>query len=110
MANIFFTSDHHWGHANILKFVSPAGTLLRPEFSCVEEMDEAMVDRWNAVVRPQDKVYHLGDVAMKLPALAHCARCHGHKRLVRGNHDIFKLKDYLAVALKKSTRHGCSMI
>jgi calcineurin-like phosphoesterase family protein len=94
MANIFFVSDTHFGHANILKFTRQDGSPMRP-FASVEEMDEHMVDRWNSVVRPQDKVYHLGDVAMHRLHIQTVGRCHGHKRLVRGNHDDHDLKHYL---------------
>lgn len=67
---------------------------LRP-FTSIEEMDETIIERWNAVVKPSDHVYHLGDVAMKQTTLALVARLNGHKRLVRGNHDIFKTRKYL---------------
>ena len=60
-----------------------------------DEMDEALIANWNATVRPQDKVYHLGDVAMKRDKIALMGRCNGHKRLVRGNHDSFPMKYYL---------------
>jgi calcineurin-like phosphoesterase family protein len=94
LANIFVISDSHFGHAGILAFKRPDGTSLR-DFASVEEMDEHMIDRWNAVVRPQDHVYHLGDVAMKRTCIETVVRCNGHKRLVRGNHDVYKTKDYL---------------
>ena len=94
MANIFVISDTHFGHANILNFKREDGSPLR-SFSCVEEMDQHMIDRWNSVVRPQDHVYHLGDVAMKQQSVATVGRCNGHKRLVRGNHDILRTKTYL---------------
>lgn len=94
MANIFFISDTHFGHANILNFLRPDGSKLR-NFESVEAMDEFMIDRWNSVVRPQDKVYHLGDVAMRKDDIKTIARCNGHKRLVRGNHDDHDLKLYL---------------
>jgi calcineurin-like phosphoesterase family protein len=94
VANVFVVSDTHFGHANILTFLQPDGTHLR-SFSCVEEMDQHMIDRWNSVVRPQDHVYHLGDVAMKKQSIHTVKRCNGHKRLVRGNHDIFRTKEYL---------------
>jgi calcineurin-like phosphoesterase family protein len=60
-------------------------------------MDEHMVDRWNLVVRPQDKVYHLGDVTMsrKPVGLEIVKRLNGHKRLVLGNHDVMSCRDYL---------------
>ena len=54
---IFFTSDHHFGHANIIKYCN------RP-FLKVEEMDEELIVRWNDKVRPTDKVYHLGDFTL----------------------------------------------
>jgi calcineurin-like phosphoesterase family protein len=94
MANIFLVSDTHFGHSNILNFTDKAGNYLRP-FSCVEEMDEHMISKWNSVVRPQDKVYHLGDVAMSKQHIATIGRCNGHKRLVRGNHDTHKIQLYL---------------
>lgn len=96
MANIWFVSDTHFQHANILKFLLRDGSRMR-EFSCVEEMDERMIDNWNGVVKPQDKVYHLGDVSMTRRGIQLLRRCHGHKRLVRGNHDNFPIKDYLQV-------------
>jgi len=55
---IFFTGCTHFGHANIIKLAN------RP-FSDVGEMNEALVERWNARVQPGDRVYHLGDVAWK---------------------------------------------
>lgn len=94
MANLFFISDTHFGHASILNFKRDDGSPLR-DFSCSEEMDQHIVDKWNSVVRPQDHVYHCGDVAMRREHLHTVGRCNGHKRLVRGNHDIFRTKDYL---------------
>lgn len=94
MANIFLISDTHFGHAGILKFTARDGTLLRPQFSCVEEMNEHMVERWNAVVRPQDHVYHLGDFAIGKQNIPIAARLNGHKRLVLGNHDEPDMKLY----------------
>lgn len=95
MANIFVISDTHFGHANtFLKFKQPDGSPMRP-FTSVEEMDETMVARWNAVVRPQDKVYHLGDVLVKAKDPRILGRLNGHKRLVLGNHDDLDSQVYL---------------
>lgn len=91
--SVFIISDTHFGHANICRFTRPDGTKVRP-FADVHEMDEAMVERWNAVVKPTDKVYHLGDVAIPRKSLAILQRLHGEKILIRGNHDIFKIEDY----------------
>ena len=95
MATVYVTSDHHFGHANILTFARQDGRLMRPSFSCANDMDKYMIDRWNAVVRPQDHVYHVGDFAMKTPGLGIAKWLNGHKRLVRGNHDIFKTRMYI---------------
>lgn len=54
-----------------------------------------MVENWNKVVRPVDKIYHLGDVVINRKSLPILGRLNGKKRLVRGNHDIFKTADYL---------------
>jgi calcineurin-like phosphoesterase family protein len=94
MADIWFVSDTHFGHARILTFKLHDGTPMRP-FATVEEMDETLVANWNAVVKPADKVYHLGDVAMHKRSLPIVGRCHGHKRLVRGNHDVESTREYL---------------
>lgn len=93
MVDIFVTSDTHLHHANILTFLNADGSRLRP-FSTVEEMDETIIERWNKVVKPQDHVYHLGDVAMSKKWISLIGRCNGKKRLVRGNHDIHDDKFY----------------
>jgi calcineurin-like phosphoesterase family protein len=58
-------------------------------------MDEALVENWNRVVRPCDKVYHLGDVVINRRALKTLGRLNGEKVLVKGNHDIFRINEYL---------------
>lgn len=94
MANKFVISDTHFGHTNSWeKFKLADGSPLRP-FTSNEEMDETMIARWNAKVKPEDTVYHLGDVVINRKHLHLCNRLNGKKRLIRGNHDIFKDKDY----------------
>jgi hypothetical protein len=94
MPNVFLTSDTHFGHVNICKFTNYDGSPVRP-WDSVEEMDEEMVKRWNETVGPKDKVYHLGDVVINRRALATLERLNGDKVLIKGNHDIFPLKDYV---------------
>lgn len=89
----FVTADTHWGHAKSLSFLQPDGALLRP-FSSVEEMDETMVERWNATVGKKDTIYHLGDIVIPRASLQILARLNGRKILIRGNHDQGPLKDY----------------
>ena len=94
MPATFFISDTHFGHEKTCTVFKRAdGSPLRP-FSCAEEMDEFMVKAWNERVRPNDKVYHLGDVVINRKFLHVLGRLNGDKVLIRGNHDIFKLEDY----------------
>ena len=94
MPSVFLVSDTHFGHAGVCRFTRRDGvTKLRP-WDSAEEMDEAMVERWNDRVRPDDKVYHLGDVVMSRRSLSIMDRLNGDKVLIRGNHDIFRDEDY----------------
>jgi calcineurin-like phosphoesterase family protein len=82
MQQTFFTSDHHFGHANIITFES------RP-FANAEEMTDAMIAKWNAVVGREDKVFHLGDFSFlnQEKTASIVSRLNGYKLLVLGNHD-----------------------
>ena len=93
--NIFFISDTHFGHANMLTFTNYDGTRMRP-FNSVEELDELMIQNWNEMVKPGDKVYHLGDVFYKSANPEQIMnRLNGDKILVRGNHDRREAQWYL---------------
>lgn len=101
MANVFFIGDTHFGHEKCCTtFKRKDGSPLRP-FSNSEEMDEEMVRRWNEVVKHDDKVYHLGDVVISKKHLNTVFRLNGNKRLIRGNHDLFKTKEYIEVGFKE---------
>lgn len=79
----WFTADTHFGHGSILTFCE------RP-FHNVLEMDEALIANWNAVVRPGDMVWHLGDFALGPPPhrIAEIlGRLNGEKHLIVGNND-----------------------
>jgi calcineurin-like phosphoesterase family protein len=94
MPAVFLTSDTHFGHAGVCRFTEADGvTKIRP-WTDPDEMDEEMIKRWNATVRPNDKVYHLGDVVINRKALKTLARLNGDKVLIRGNHDIFPDTEY----------------
>lgn len=64
-------------------------------FDSVAAMQDCLITRHNARVKPDDKVYFLGDFAMHRKGIALASRFNGQKRLIRGNHDIFPTKDYL---------------
>jgi calcineurin-like phosphoesterase family protein len=77
---IWFTSDRHFGHANILKFSN------RP-FASVEEMDEALIVAHNSRVKSGDIFYDLGDFAFTDNHDAYLSRLNGEGHLLPGNHD-----------------------
>lgn len=91
MTNVFFWSDQHLHHSNILKFKNEDGSPVRP-FSTLEEMHETLIANHNSVVQPGDKCYWLGDISFKYgPELgALMRRFNGKKRLIIGNHDRVK--------------------
>jgi calcineurin-like phosphoesterase family protein len=80
--NTYFTSDMHFGHVNIIHHAK------RP-FADVEEMNEALVENYNSVVKPADTVYILGDHALGTvkESLEYTRRLNGNKILIAGNHD-----------------------
>jgi calcineurin-like phosphoesterase family protein len=91
----YFISDTHFGHEKCWStFKRADGSPLRA-FSSTEEMDEHMIEQWNATVKPEDSVYHLGDYVINRRFMHVAHRLNGRKRLVRGNHDLFKTQEYL---------------
>jgi calcineurin-like phosphoesterase family protein len=78
---LFFTADTHFGDHRTIN-------IWRRPFANAAEMDGLLIERWNAVVGPEDEVWHLGDFARRgddVPGLL--ARLHGRKHLLRGNND-----------------------
>lgn len=94
MPAVFLVSDTHFGHAGVCRFTHPeTDEKLRP-WTDADKMDADMVQAWNDRVRPNDKVYHLGDVVINRRALQTLGRLNGDKVLIRGNHDIFRDDEY----------------
>ena len=102
---IYFTSDLHFGHKNILRFDN------RP-FTTIEEMDSELIKRWNNKVNKNDTVYILGDLSWYNAdkTLEILNQLNGRLRLVKGNHDNFlhnsdckkrfeSIKDYEEITL-----------
>jgi calcineurin-like phosphoesterase family protein len=82
MENIFFISDTHFGHANILKYD------FRP-FDSIEEHDEILIQNWNQTVKNNDHVYFLGDLSLKSSTFANkiISSLSGKIHFIEGNHD-----------------------
>jgi len=94
MPSVFLYSDPHFGHHGVCKFMRNDGvTKLRP-WDNAEEMDEHLVKVYNERVKPNDKIYFLGDVVINRKALKIMHRLNGDKVLIRGNHDIFRDNEY----------------
>jgi calcineurin-like phosphoesterase family protein len=94
MPSVWLVSDTHFGHAGVCRFTRDDGvTKLRP-WDDPAEMDAFMVQAWNERVKPNDKVYHLGDVVINRRSLQTLSRLNGDKVLIRGNHDIFRDDEY----------------
>lgn len=85
---IFFTSDTHFGHKNILKYCQES----RGHLSDVEEHDQELIAKWNEKISPKDDVYHLGDFGFLPDAklVKILDQPNGKKHLILGNHDHFK--------------------
>ena len=89
--NVWFTSDSHFYHANIIKYCN------RP-FASVEEMNEKLIENWNSVVGKDDLVWCLGDFCLgpdqkkHIPELV--SKLNGRINLVLGNHDHNSVKFY----------------
>lgn len=80
MQNIFVTADTHFDHANIIKYCD------RP-FANVHEMNEVLMNNWNAVVQSRDLVYIVGDFAWKARHRYWAGMLNGRKTFIRGSHD-----------------------
>lgn len=102
---IYFTSDHHFYHANIIKHCN------RP-YGSVSDMNKDMIERWNDLVKTTDTVYYLGDFSMssKWRSEELLSELNGTKILVAGNHDKSKTRnldgwssvhDYIELKLDK---------
>jgi calcineurin-like phosphoesterase family protein len=86
MTNIWLVSDTHFGHANILNFGDYKGDPIR-RFDSIDDHDAMIRQLWSDYVRPDDIVYHLGDVAMHKRHIPQMSGLPGRKRLLMGNHD-----------------------
>lgn len=98
MSEIFLTSDTHFCHQPAFLW-EPRG------FSSIEEMNEAIIERWNSVVHPNDIVYHLGDTMLNdnEKGIEYFSRLNGQIFLIFGNHDSMARRN--ALYTDERTRH-----
>lgn len=98
--NIWFTSDLHFGHRNIMKFCN------RP-WETVEEMDKALINNWNSVVGKNDIVFDLGDFAFasnsKWKYILN--QLNGRHYLILGNHDVSRYPGDKTMELFERVEH-----
>jgi calcineurin-like phosphoesterase family protein len=80
VSSVFFSSDTHFMHRLVAA---------HRQFATTGEHDQAIVDNWNALVKPGDLVWHLGDVGLgnELGVISCASHLNGRKQLVAGNHD-----------------------
>lgn len=82
---IYFISDLHLFHKNVIQHSN------RP-FISVEEMNQTIIDNWNATINKEDEVYILGDFIVRgtgQQANQILKQLNGKKYLIKGNHDHF---------------------
>ncbi|MGN1308081.1 MAG: metallophosphoesterase family protein [Faecousia sp.] len=94
MSQVFYTSDLHLGHENILWLGYG-----RP-FKSIQDHDEELICRWNEKVGPEDHVCVLGDFSYRSAVAVHqyLEQMEGHKHLIVGNHDSKWMKNEKALA------------
>lgn len=79
LTTTYVTSDSHFGHSNVIKYSN------RP-YANADEMDEALINNWNSLVKDSDTIFHLGDFSFKDPA-QYLRRLKGKIIMLPGNHD-----------------------
>lgn len=99
-SNIFFTSDLHFGHKNVMNFCP-----CFRGFNSVDEMDNRLIELWNYTVGVNDEIYNLGDLSFYKDiekCISILKRLNGKHTLILGNHDltIRKQKDELLAITK----------
>lgn len=98
---IYFTSDTHFGHANIIEYCK------RP-FRDTLEMDSMLIEKWNERIGVSDTIYHLGDFTLgKLDFFETILwQLNGRLRILPGSHDHRWLEKYNADDPYLHTFHG----
>lgn len=92
--DLFTISDTHFGHKNVTEHCPSRCEL----GDTIEEHDQELIRRWNSVVGPKDRVFHVGDFTLSqsnryLKGIVE--QLNGRITLIRGNHDKYKARQYL---------------
>lgn len=100
MSKTWLIGDTHFNHSNIIEYTN------RP-FDDVEQMNDTIIENWNKQVKPSDVVIHLGDFAMgnKVEQKAVFDQLQGIIKLVMGNHDRLKVRDYYEMGFAEVYRY-----
>jgi calcineurin-like phosphoesterase family protein len=85
---IYFTSDTHFGHENIIRYCN------RP-FKSLKEMDSTIIKNWNSKIKEEDTIFFLGDFCFRKSSEAPEGKLFEHYKsqlkgqiiFVQGNHD-----------------------
>lgn len=116
---VFFTSDTHFSHANIIKYCNrpfyKEGDLIgegdianrvwvsdKVKRDREHWMNETLISNWNETVNPEDLVYHIGDFGFLNSEEYEdmLKRLNGHVVLIQGNHDKQnKVKSYIEMCM-----------
>lgn len=88
---LYLSSDWHLGHDNVINYSN------RP-FAHIEEMHEALIRNWNAVVKPDDEAFYLGDFVWKNRYLDVLKQLNGNIHLIAGNHDNSTVRKHVGWA------------
>lgn len=78
----WFSSDLHFGHANIVKYE-------KSNYKDVYHRDQDIVKRWNELVSPKDYAFLLGDIGLHKDIAyvrSMVAQLNGHLHFIKGNH------------------------
>lgn len=100
MSKTYFISDTHFNHVNIIKYCN------RP-FENVEEMKDYIIKQWNSVVKADDIVWFLGDLALgnRETCREIVSKLNGRKRMVKGNHDNWTDDFYRSIGIEYVSKY-----
>ncbi len=99
---VFFTSDTHFNHSNIIRFC-------RRPFKDVNCMNETLIGNWNSVVGTDDVIFHLGDFCLGGAAewTRILDRLNGRIYLILGNHDMKNIRQGFLERFEHVTQQMC---